>query len=190
MIILELIWSFLKIGAFTFGGGYAMIPLIQSEVASHNWMSMEEMINFIAVSESTPGPLAVNMATYIGFEVAGIPGAVCATVSVVLPSFIIILLIAKIYTLFAANKYVAGCMYGLKPAVIGLIAAALFSTVKTVFLPASVSLDVFTGMVFWISIGILAFDIFLAVKKVHPILIIVVSAGLGIAVGYADKLIF
>ena len=95
MIYLELIWAFFKIGAFTFGGGYAMIPLIQSEVTSRGWMSTEEILNFIAVSESTPGPFAINMATYIGTETAGFWGAVCATGAVVLPSFIIILIIAK-----------------------------------------------------------------------------------------------
>ncbi|HOA84645.1 MAG TPA: chromate transporter, partial [Bacillota bacterium] len=85
MIYLELIWTFMKIGAFTFGGGYAMIPLIQSEVTARGWMSTEEILNFIAVSESTPGPFAINMATYIGNETAGFWGAVCATFAVVLP---------------------------------------------------------------------------------------------------------
>lgn len=190
MIYLKLIWAFFKIGAFTFGGGYAMIPLIQSEVEANGWMRMEDLINFLAVSESTPGPLAINIATYIGAEVAGFPGALCATIAVVLPSFIIVLLIAKIYASFANNKYVAGCMSGLKPAVIGLIAAALFSTAKTVLFPDIQSLSVFSSTAFWISVGILAIDLFFSYKKVHPILIIGISAFLGIAFGYADKLLF
>ena len=87
-------FTFAKIGLFTFGGGYAMIPLIRSEVLSHGWADTEDMINFIAVSESTPGPFAVNMATFIGRTTGGIPGAICATAGVILPSFIIILLVA------------------------------------------------------------------------------------------------
>jgi chromate transporter len=190
MIYLELIWAFFKIGAFTFGGGFSMITLIQSEVVAHGWMSNADLINFIAVSESTPGPLAVNMATYIGSEVAGFPGALCATFAVVLPSFIIVLIVAKIYSSFAKNKYIASCMSGLKPAVIWLIAAALFSFLHEVFFPETVALSVLTGSAFWISAGILAVDLLLSFKKVHPILIIVISACLGIAVGYTQKLIF
>ena len=82
MILLELFWAFFKIGAFTFGGGYAMLPLIQAEVFAHNWISSEELVNFVAVSESTPGPFAINMATYIGIEKAGLLGAVFATLGV------------------------------------------------------------------------------------------------------------
>ena len=89
MIYLELFLTFLKIGAFTFGGGYAMLPLIQSEVASHSWLNQEELVNFIAVSESTPGPFAVNISTYVGTTVGGLPGSFCATLGVVFPSFVI-----------------------------------------------------------------------------------------------------
>ena len=140
----------MKIGAFTFGGGYAMIPLIQSEVTARGWMSTEEILNFIAVSESTPGPFAINMATYIGTEMAGFWGAVCATIAVVLPSFIIILLIAKIYSVFQTNKYVTGCMSGIKPVVLGLVATALYTTAEAVFFPAGLT-AVFTGAAFWFS---------------------------------------
>ena len=188
MIYLEIIWAFFKIGAFTFGGGYAMIPLIQSEVTSRGWMSTEEILNFIAVSESTPGPFAINMATYIGTETAGFWGAVCATGAVVLPSFIIILIIAKIYSVFRTNKYVAGCMSGIKPVVIGLIATALYTTAEAVFFPDGLTLGIFTGAAFWFSLVILALDILLVTRKIHPITIIAISAALGIAFGYADKL--
>ncbi len=97
MIFLDLFWTFFKIGLFTFGGGYAMLPLIQAEVAAHGWLSTESLLNFVAVSESTPGPFAVNIATYIGSEMGGIPGAACATLGVALPSFIIILIGARCY---------------------------------------------------------------------------------------------
>ena len=100
MIYLLLFFTFLKIGAFTFGGGYAMLPLVQGEVASHGWMTAEELVNFIAVSESTPGPFAVNVSTYVGAETGGLPGAFCATLGVVLPSFVIILIVAKCFERF------------------------------------------------------------------------------------------
>ena len=99
MIFWELFITFFKIGLFTFGGGYAMLPLIQEEVIAHNWIPMEDLINFIAVSESTPGPFAINMATYIGTQMGGLLGGVCATLGVVLPSFIIILIVALSFAL-------------------------------------------------------------------------------------------
>ena len=133
MILLELFWTFFKIGAFTFGGGYAMLPLIQSEVTSKGWIDEASLVNFVAVSESTPGPIAVNMATYVGSELGGVPGALCATLGVVLPSFIIILIVAKCFERFRQSRAIQGAMSGLKPAVVGLIATAVISVGKTVF---------------------------------------------------------
>lgn len=133
MIFIELFFTFFKIGLFTVGGGYAMLPLIRTEVLSKGWLTAEEIVNFIAVSESTPGPFAVNIATYIGSVRGGAAGAVCATLGVVLPSFLIILAIARCYKKFKSSKIVAGLMSGLKPAVIGLIAAAVLTVGKTVF---------------------------------------------------------
>ena len=108
MILLHLFLTFFKIGLFTIGGGYAMIPLIQEEVLQNHWLSSTDLIDFIAVSESTPGPFAVNIATYIGAETAGILGAVCATAGVVLPSFLIILLVAKWFLSMQENRFVQG----------------------------------------------------------------------------------
>lgn len=181
MTFLKLFWSFFKTGLFTFGGGYAMLPLIQSEVLSHGWLSPEDIVNFIAVSESTPGPFAVNIATYVGRVTAGIPGALCATLGVVLPSFLVILIVARFYERFRKSKLVEGAMSGLRPTVIGLIAAALLSLGKGVFasmdgagwLPVAVSGAIFLGM------AVLAF------RKKHPILIIALSAAIGIGAGYA-----
>ncbi len=184
MIYLKLFLTFLKIGAFTFGGGYAMLPLIQDAVLANEWVTEAEIINFIAVSESTPGPFAINMATYVGSEVGGVFGAFCATMGVVLPSFVIILIVAKIYDKFRSSKAVAGCMTGLKPAVIGLIAAAVLSVAQTVFLPGGFTTDIFTDISFYTSLVIFALGLVLAFKKVHPIIIICVSAVLGIAAGY------
>ena len=184
MIFLELFWTFFTIGAFTFGGGYAMLPLIQAEVERHGWVDSQTLLNFVAVSESTPGPFAINMATYVGTTQGGIFGAVCATLGVVLPSFIIILIVAKCYDRFRENKIVKGCMTGLKPAVVGLIANAVLGVLMTVFFPAGISLAVFTNISFYLYAALFAVMLVLAFKKVHPIIIICLSAVVGIVAGY------
>lgn len=185
---LELFVTFFKIGLFTFGGGYAMLPLIQQEVLDKEWATQAELINFIAVSESTPGPFAINMSTYIGTEQAGFLGAFFATLGVVLPSFIIILIVAKCYEKFQSSKIVKGCMSGLKPCVVGLIGAAVVSIATTVLFPSGITLSAFSGVNIYISLAIFALMAVLAFKKVHPILIICMSAAIGIAVGYGLNL--
>ena len=189
-ILLELFLTFFKIGAFTFGGGYAMLPLIQEEVIKNNWLPIEDFINFIAVSESTPGPFAINMATYIGTEMNGIFGAMCSTLGVVLPSFIIILIVSRFYEKFKTSKYVAGCMTGLRPAVIGLIGAAVVSTALTVFFPQGFSVEILSTFAFISSLIIFAVTMTLSLmKKIHPIILILISAVLGIAAGYIEMLL-
>lgn len=183
MIYLELFWTFFLIGAFTFGGGYAMLPLIQAEVTAKGWLAPEVVVNFVAVSESTPGPFAVNMATYVGSEMGGVLGAACATVGVVLPSFLIILIVAKCYDAFRASRYVKGCMSGLKPAVVGMIGTAVLSVGKTVFFSGGWSLSVFTMPRTYISAAIFGVSLLLAFKKVHPIVVIGFAALLGIGAG-------
>jgi len=173
MIYLELFWTFFTIGAFTFGGGYAMLPLIQIEVVNKGWLANEAVVNFIAVSESTPGPFAINMATYVGSEMGGILGAACATLGVVMPSFIIILTVARCYDRFKNSKLVKGAMSGLKPAVIGMIGTAVLSIGKTVFVQPGLLVS---GALFAVM-AVLAF------KKVHPIIIICISAAAGILAG-------
>lgn len=191
MIFLELFWTFFKIGAFTFGGGYAMLPLIQAEVTAKGWISEESIVNFVAVSESTPGPFAVNMATYVGSEMGGvfgvgggIFGAFCATLGVVLPSFIIILIVAKCFQRFKNSRVIRGCMSGLKPAVIGLIASAVISIGTTVFIPNGFTWEIFQQVRTYLFLGISALALALAFKKLHPIIIICICAALGIAAGY------
>ena len=184
MIYLELFWTFFMIGAFTFGGGYAMLPLIQEQVTAKGWIDSEALINFVAVSESTPGPFAVNMATYVGSEMGGVFGSFCATMGVVLPSFMIILIVAKCYDAFRNSRVVKGCMSGLKPAVVGLIASAVLNVVETVFCPAGLSLAIFTTPATYISLALFGTMLLLAFKKVHPIILICISAVIGIAVGY------
>jgi len=184
MIYLELFWTFFMIGAFTFGGGYAMLPLIQEQVTARGWIDSESLINFVAVSESTPGPFAINMSTYVGAEMGGVLGSACATLGVVLPSFVIILIVAKCYDKFRESRVVKGCMTGLKPAVVGLIGGAVLSVAMTVFFPAGLSLAVFADPSFYISAAIFVLMLVLAFKKVHPIILICLSAVIGIAVGY------
>ena len=197
MSFLTLFLTFFKIGAFTIGGGYAMLPFIQEEVLAHGWVAEADLINFIAVSESTPGPFAINMATYIGSQVGGdygfwgsIFGSACATLGVVLPSFIIILIVARFYEKYKQSKIVKGCMSGLKPAVVGLIAAAILSVVGEVLFPLGLALAAFADPAMYVSLGIFALTVTLAFwKKVHPIWLILLSAGLGIAWGYLSPLL-
>ena len=181
MVYLELFGTFFKIGLFTIGGGYAMLPMIQADVLAKGWMTAEELVNFIAVSESTPGPFAVNVSTYIGAELAGLPGAFCATLGVVLPSFLIILLVARFYAAFRASAAVSGAMSGLRPAVIGMIGAAAVSVGQTVFAPDGV--QALAGYPLACSLAIFVLMAFLTHRKLHPIAIILLSALLGIAAG-------
>ena len=178
MIFLELFLTFFKIGAFTFGGGYAMLPLIQREIADKGWLSQEKLVDFIAVAESTPGPFAINAATYVGMETARLFGAVCATLGVVVPSFAVILIVAKCFKKFKESFAVKGIMSGLKPCTVGLIAAAVVSIGKTAFFPESPAI---TPLMF-ASVGIFLVMAVLAFKKLNPIIIIVLSAVSGIAV--------
>lgn len=189
MSYLDLFWTFLKIGAFTFGGGYAMLPLIQEEVIGQGWMNSSDLINFVAVSESTPGPFAVNIATYIGVVTGGVWGAIIATVGVVLPSYVIILLVAKIFKTFSHNAYVIGAMSGLKPAVIGLIASAVVTVGRGAFFTNEVSLHQIVSLQFLGSVLIFVVMMVLVIRKTHPMWLILVGAMLGIAEGYLLGLI-
>ena len=183
MIFLSLFLTFFKIGLFTFGGGYAMLPLIQSETVAMGWIDESSLMDFIAVAESTPGPFAVNIATYIGAETGGFFGALCATLGVVLPSFIIILIVARIYTAFCKNRVVEGVMTGLRPTVVGLIGSAAVTMAATVFLPAGFALS-FTPAL-GVSFALFALSLFAVLKlKTHPILIVVACAAVGVGCGY------
>lgn len=123
MILLELFIGFLRVGCFAFGGAYGAIPLIRDVVLSYGWLDEEMLTYMIAVSESTPGPIMVNLATYVGSSQAGIPGALIATIAVVLPSFIIILLVTALLKTVLKNPYVQAALRGLKPCMIGIILA-------------------------------------------------------------------
>jgi len=189
MILLELFLTFFKIGLFTFGGGYAMLPLIQEEVTARGWMELQQLIDFIAVSESTPGPFAVNIATYVGAELAGVAGSICATLGVVAPSFIVILIVARIFDRFRESRTVKGIMTGLKPAVVGLIGAAVLSVAATVFFSGGFTPAVLYDGWLYVSAVIFVLCLIAALKKLHPVLVICISAVLGIGAGYAFELL-
>ncbi len=184
MIYLTLFLSFLKIGAFTFGGGYAMIPIIRETVLSHGWMTEDELLNFIAVAESTPEPVAVNMATFVGSSQGGFLGAILATLGVVFPSFVIILIIAALIRNFLNYKGVNAFLTGVRPCVVAMIlATSLTIGLKTVFSFGSIG-DAFAPDVSGIIILLTLFAIHFAYqhitkKKPSPILMILLSAGLG-----------
>ena len=134
MIFFELFYTFFLIGLFTFGGGYAMIPMIQEQVVSKGWISESNLTDFIAVSEATPGPFAINISTFVGNSVGGVFGAICSTIGVILPSIIIILIIAMIMKKFMKNKYVQGALSGVRPVVLALIlSTALVLFIKVLF---------------------------------------------------------
>ena len=134
--LLKLFWIFFRIGAFTFGGGYAMIPLIEEMVVhKYQYIDYELFMDMIAISESTPGPFAVNMATFIGVKSAGLLGAFFATVGVVLPSYIIILIIASLGSRFLKNKYVKAAFFAIRPAAVALIIVAFLTIFKNVIIP-------------------------------------------------------
>ncbi len=128
---LELFLTFFKIGAFTFGGGYAMIPLIQKEVSENKkWVTDEDILNVVAIAESTPGPIAINSATFIGYKVAGTFGALCATLGVVLPSFVIITVIALLLNRFQDYEGVQYAFFGIRAGVLALVIKALVNMYK------------------------------------------------------------
>ena len=189
-VYLLLFLEFFKMGALTFGGGYAMIPFIEETVTAHGWLSNQELIDFIAVSESTPGAFAVNIATYVGSEVGGILGSLCATVGLTLPPFILILIIAKCYERFKESTLVKGVMLGLKSTVVGLIGATVLKVGYDVLFPTGFTLEGFfrTELLsanFWFIIVVFAVMLFLLLyKKLNPILVILLSAAAGVIAGY------
>ena len=174
MIWLELVLGFLEVGLFSFGGAYAAIPLIRDVVLRYGWVTEERLLYFIAVSESTPGPIMVNLATYIGASQGGILGAALATVTVVLPAFLIILIVVKVMARFLKNAWVKAAMEGLKPCVVGVILATGAYMVFGNLLPQD-SLD-WRALVITALLGASHWGAKLAKKKLSPILLIVIGA--------------
>ena len=185
MIYLQLFLTFLKVGAFAFGGGYAMLSLIGDSVLSYGWMTEEELLNFVGVETVIPGPIAVNMATFIGYEQGGFLGALLATIGVVLPSFVIILIVAALIKNLMKYPAVNAFVMGMRPALGGLILATAATMALKVFIGLESVSSVLTFG--WRTFVVLAIVIAVPIiykkfvkKEFSPILLIIVSAGMGI----------
>lgn len=185
-IYLDLFLTFLKVGAVSFGGGYGMISILQDEVLKHNWLTLEEFQDLIAVSESTPGPIAINMATFVGSTQGSILGSILATLGVVLPSFIIILIIIALLKNLLKYKGVDAFLKGVRPCVIGLIiATGLIMVINTLIgiktIDSSFDFNWKNLVIFIIIASIALIYKKLRKKGISPILLILISAILGIA---------
>ncbi len=190
MIYLMLFAEFFKVGLFTFGGGFAMIPLIEEVVIKHDWLSASSFYDFIGVCESTPGPIAINMATFIGSAQGGLFGSIIATFGVVLPSFIIILLIATILTNFTDNKYFKGFLKGVKPVVVALITSTGFILLMKALGYVSINqfkLNIVSLCIFLILTAVYFIFKKLKDKKLSSINIILISAVLGVILNLIAK---
>ena len=184
MIYLDLFLGFLKVGCFAFGGAYGAIPLVRDVVMSYDWLSDETLTYMIAVSESTPGPIMVNLATYVGSNQAGFWGAVVATLAVVLPSFFIILLVTALLKSALKNKYVQAVLRGLKPCVIGIVlATGVYLIVQNcLFVSNGMNIDIISLVItLALAIIMIAYK-HVSKKKMSPIILIILSAIIGMTV--------
>lgn len=171
MIYLKLFLSFLKIGAFSFGGGYAMLPLIEQEIVTINhWLDQSEFVDIIAISQMSPGPIAVNAATFVGFKHLGLLGALVATLGVIFCSFFLVTALANIIIKYKHSPVINGIFTGIRPGVIGLIAAACVSLFKT-------SINDVKSLAIGLTVLVILYK-----TKIHPIAMIMVSGLLGILV--------
>ena len=191
MILIQLFYEFFKAGLFAVGGGLATLPFLQDISAKTGWFTLDQLADMIAISECTTGPIGVNMATYVGFSTAGVPGALAATLGLIAPSIIVILIIAGFLKRFQDNRYVQAAFYGLRPASTGLIGAACISVAVTALLNLSrfsesrAIMDLFQ----WKAV-ILAVILFFAMKhpklkKLHPAVFLGASAVIGVLFGFA-----
>ena len=196
----QLFWEFFKTGLFAVGGGMATLPFLQAIGESTGWYTYTDLMNMLAVSESTPGPIGINMATYVGFTAAGIPGAVVATIGEVTPSIIVILIVAAVLHSFRNNKYVDRAFYGLRPASTGLIGAACVSVILEVLTSVQlvareggfIKAPVLGGGSLFNVPGLLLAALLIVltnyvpkVKGFHPIVFIGLSAVVGVVFGFA-----
>lgn len=192
MILLQLFWEFLKIGLFSVGGGMATLPFLYDLSDKMGWYTYAQLADMVAVSESTPGPVGINMATYVGYTVGGFGGAVLATLGVLVPGTVIVLIIAGMLAKFRGNRYVEAAFYGLRPASTGLIAAAGVSVIGVALLNTALYeetgrlLDlvsvkaVILAVVLWVLTNVVK-----PTKKLHPVVIIAASAVVGIVFSFA-----
>ena len=191
MIFLKLFWEFFKTGLFAVGGGMATLPFLYDLSDKTGWFTHADLANMLAVSESTPGPIGVNMATYVGFTTAGVGGAVAATLGLVTPSVLVILIIAGFLKTFKENRYVKSAFYGLRPASAGLVAAAGVSVVAVallrteLFAVTAAIADLFNfKAILLAAILLAATNVIPKVKNFHPVVFILFSAVVGVLFGF------
>ena len=194
MIYLQLFLSFLQIGAFSFGGGYAAMPLIQNQVVQlHPWLSQSEFTDLITISQMTPGPIAVNSATFVGTRISGVPGALAATIGCVLPSCILVTILAKIYLKYRNLSLLQDILKSLRPAVIAMIAAAGVSILVTAFWGNDISslhLDTILSSTNIRAVGIFLVSLILLAKfKMDPIHVMLLSGGAEVVMQLIMKLL-
>ena len=182
MIYLQLFLSFLQIGLFSFGGGYAAMPLIQGQVVTlHGWLTMSEFTDLITISQMTPGPIAVNSATFVGLKIAGIPGAIVATAGCILPSCIIVTILAKLYLKYRTMDLLQGVLQSLRPAVVAMIASAGILILKNAFWGSGETISL-TGTE-WSMVVIFGICVLLLRKtKLNPIWVMVLAGVLKVGI--------
>ncbi len=182
MVLFTLFFEFFKIGLFSVGGGLATLPFLYDLADKYTWFTRTELVNMIAISESTPGPIGVNMATYAGYNAAGILGGVVATMGIVVPALIVIISIAKVLTKFKNNKYVNAAFYGIRPAVAALILASAWDVIQsTLFRVDKTMMEFFN----WPALIFFAILYYLLVKyQKHPILYIALAAVVGMFISF------
>lgn len=188
MILLQLYWEFFKTGLFAIGGGLATLPFLSSMADKTGWFTQGQLMDMVAVSESTPGPIGINMATYVGFSTSGVPGALAATLGLITPSILIILIIASFLKAFRSNRFVEGVFRCLRPASTGLIAASGLSVAIITFYtaaPAGILAGIQWKAVILAALLLLATRVIPQTKKLHPVVWIALSALAGIVFSFA-----
>jgi chromate transporter len=184
MMMLKMVWSFFKIGLFTIGGGYAMIPLIREELIANSWMTATEITDVIGIANMTPGPFAVNTATFAGMKIYGIGGAIACTLGVILPSLIITMIVARFFFSYNNHRLVQGALMGIRPTVVALIAYAVWNvTCVTLFADANFTqgiINVITSVDIRLIIILIVSLVLLFKVKAHPILVIAICGALSI----------
>ncbi len=192
MIWLQLFWEFFKTGLFAVGGGMATVPFLSEMAQRTGWFTQEMLADMIAVGESTPGPIGVNTATYVGYSVAGVPGGIVATLGLVLPSFLIILIVSAFLKAFRSNRYVERVFYGIRPASVGMIGAACIAVMRLCLVDVAAFSDSgkLADLLDWRALLLFAVIWVLTnpvkkTKKLHPVIFIAASAAVGIVFRFA-----
>ena len=192
MILLTLYWEYFKVGLFAVGGGLATLPFLSALGDKTGWFTQQQLADMLAVSESTPGPIGVNMATYVGYTTAGVPGAVIATLGLITPSVIVILIVASVLEKFRKNRYVDSAFYGIRPASTAMITSALLGLLALCLFGAGSVMKIFTegfsiSYKAWILFAVLlAVTNIKKLKDLHPLVFIAASAVIGILFKFAE----